>query len=576
MPPPPRDPGDFGATHSAAPQGDDDLTAYLDGELDGAAARAVEAKLANDLDARRQAEGLKKAFDLLDYLPVPEPSADFATRTMTRLQPAVVAPGTPAPSSPVSPVPVTTSGSAATTAFGTADFATRPTLKWALWAVAGVVAFGVGYAGHRLAPSSADRTAKEPEDLAKDSRVLAHLPLYLGVDDLDFVKALVASDLFEPEMVAPPSAKPEGSDAGSIPSDKLIDLFRSYPVARRQQLRKLDQDLHELPAADQDRLRPILENYALWLDRLPDGDRRDILAAPTPVARLDAVTQLYQKRWRESLPVPIRDKLAIVAGVEERFDLLNAWKVADKARRDEWHVARRQWPTLFGSEGRAPWPFAEPGMADQVDQYVKTAFKVDLAVAISPKNDMPLAARLTRPEFNALKSARDSATKDKNWFVYGVAVYRLAQLHPYLPEPQPGKPLVVSVVTLPADLPPRLLRQIPKGGDGATRGKWPEFALEAARKFQLEKVPVPESFGPCRPADFTEPVRNFLTTVLVPRLTDAEREALKKLEGKWPEYPQQVLKLAALPKYDFAVPTVTLPGAPSLWAKYYGVTPPKE
>ncbi len=559
-----------------APLGDDDLTAYLDGELDGDAARAVEAKLANNLDARRQAEGLKKAFDLLDYLPKPEPSADFATRTITRLQPAVVAPAARAASPAALPVPVTASGSAATTAFGPADRARRPLLEFALWAVAGVVALGVGYAGHRILPASADRAAKEPEDLAKDSRVLAHLPLYLGVDDLDFAKALDATDLFEPEMVAPPSARPDGADAGPIPSDKLIELFRSYPVARRQQLRKLDEDWHDLPAADQDRLRPVLENYALWLDRLTDGDRRDILSAPTAVARLDAVTQLYQKRWRESLPVPIRDKLASVAGVEERFDLLNAWKVADKARRDEWHVARRQWPTLFGSEGQAPWPFAEPGAADQVDQYVKSAFKVDLAVAISPKNDLPLAARLTRPEFNALKSARDSATKDKNWFVYGVAVYRLAQQHPYLPEPQPGKPLVVSTVTLPADLPTRFSRLISKGGDGAKRGKWPEFALEVASKCVTEKVSVPESFGPCRPADFTEPVKTFLTTVLLPRLTVAEREALKQLEGKWPDYPQYVLKLASLPKYDFAVPTVTLPGTPSLWAKYYGVAPPKQ
>ena len=574
MPPPPRAPGDFGATHSGAPQADDDLTAYLDGELDGAAARAVEAKLANDSDARRQAEGLKKAFDLLDYLPIPQPSADFATRTLTRLQPAVVGPVTPAPSSPVSPLPVTTSGSAATTVFEPGAPVRRPAgLAVALWAVAGIVALGVGYLGHRLSPASPDRAAKEAEDLAKDSRVLAHLPLYLGVDDLEFLKSLDASDLFELEMAVPPAANSEGVDAGSMPSDKLIELFRSYPVARRQQLRKLDQDLHELPAADQNRLRPILENYALWLDRLPDADRRDIVAAPTPAARLEAVAQLHQKHWREGLPVPIREKLASTAGVEERLELLRDWKTRDRARRDEWHVARRQWPTLFGPERPAPWPFAEPGVAGQVDQYVKDAFKVDLAVALSPKNDMPLAARLTRPEFTYLKSAHDSATKDKNWFVYGVAVYRLAQLHPYLPEPQPGKSLVVSGATLPAELPPRMLR---KGADGPARGKWPEFALDTARKCAAERVPVPESFGPCRPADFTDPVREFVTKVLVPRLTDAERDGLKKLEGKWPEYPQQVLKLASLPKYDFAVPTVTLPGTPSLWAKYYGVAPPKD
>ena len=99
---------------------------------------------------------------------------------------------------------------------------------------------------------------------------------------------------------------------------------------------------------------------------------------------------------------------------------------------------------------------------------------------------------------------------------------------------------------------------------------------DAARKCAAERVPVPESFGPCRPADFTEPVRDLVTKVLTPRLTEAERDGLRKLEGKWPEYPQQVLALARLPKYDFAVPTVTPPGAPSLWAKYYGSAPAKE
>ena len=566
MPAPPRDPGE--------PPGDDDLTAYLDGELDGEAARAVEARLANDLTARRQAEGLKKAFDLLDYLPKSEPSADFATRTITRLQPAVAAPSTP-----IAPAASTPSASVVTPVLTPEPVGRGSAGGVVAWLSAGLLALGLGYFGHRLMTASVEGSANPPEDQAKDYRVLAHLPLYVGVDDLDFVRALDGTELFAPEMVAQsPTGTTDGADAGTTPSDKLAELFRGYPVGRRQQLRKLDQDLDDLPVADQGRLRPVLENYALWLDRLADGERHDILAAATPSSRLEAVTQLHQKHWRESLPLPLRDKLASVVGVEERLELLKVWRAGEKARRDDWHVARRQWPTLFGRDRQAPWPFSEPGLAKQIDDHVKAVFKVDPGAPIPKANgkaEMPAGARLTPAELAYLKSAHDSATKDGNWFVYGVAVHRLTQQHPYLPEPQAGKPLVLSGVNLPAELPARFKLQ-PKSFDATTRGKWPEFALEVHRKCVAERIPVPESLGPCRPADFRDEVRDFVTKVLVPRLTDAERDALKKLEGKWPEYPQQVIAFAKLPKYDFAVPTVTPPGAPSLWAKYYGFVSAKE
>src|SRR5437879_1458350 len=68
------------------------LIAYLDGELDSAAARQVEARLAKDPAARARAAELKKSFDMLDYLPRPEPSPNFTTRTLDKL-PAVKPPG---------------------------------------------------------------------------------------------------------------------------------------------------------------------------------------------------------------------------------------------------------------------------------------------------------------------------------------------------------------------------------------------------------------------------------------------------------------------------------------------------
>ena len=68
-----------------------DLIAYLDGELTGDARRRLETRLSADPTLRMEADSLKQAWAMLDYLPRPGPSADFATRTLDRVS-AVAAP----------------------------------------------------------------------------------------------------------------------------------------------------------------------------------------------------------------------------------------------------------------------------------------------------------------------------------------------------------------------------------------------------------------------------------------------------------------------------------------------------
>ena len=64
-----------------------DLVAFLDGELNGEAAHALEAKLSLDPAARAEAESLKRTWGLLDYLPKPEPSPNFTHRTLEKMAP---------------------------------------------------------------------------------------------------------------------------------------------------------------------------------------------------------------------------------------------------------------------------------------------------------------------------------------------------------------------------------------------------------------------------------------------------------------------------------------------------------
>src|SRR5262249_16076458 len=65
----------------------EDLVAYLDGELEGAARDKIEAKLSIDPAARSEAESLQRTWELLDYLPRPEPSASFPHRPLERIEP---------------------------------------------------------------------------------------------------------------------------------------------------------------------------------------------------------------------------------------------------------------------------------------------------------------------------------------------------------------------------------------------------------------------------------------------------------------------------------------------------------
>src|SRR5437868_14946863 len=64
-----------------------DLVAYLDGELDADASQALETRLARDPVARAELEQLRRTWELLDYLPQPEPSAAFTHRTLERVGP---------------------------------------------------------------------------------------------------------------------------------------------------------------------------------------------------------------------------------------------------------------------------------------------------------------------------------------------------------------------------------------------------------------------------------------------------------------------------------------------------------
>lgn len=151
-----------------------DLVAYLDGELKGSRARALEARLQNDPRMRAEAETLRHTWDLLDFLPRPRASAAFASVTVERLTRT-----RPAPS-------------------------TRRRLRpWALgvgWVAAVLLTAAAGFGGARWI--SGDRAAPPPPDAeplpAADRRILDNLRPYETVGDVGFLRLL--ADGSDPDL----------------------------------------------------------------------------------------------------------------------------------------------------------------------------------------------------------------------------------------------------------------------------------------------------------------------------------------------------------------------------------------
>jgi anti-sigma-K factor RskA len=150
-----------------------ELVAYLDGELTGEAARAMEARIALEPAVRAEADALKRTWDLLDFLPRPEPSPSFTARTLSRLGPL--------------------SRSSATAGLR------RPLWRRLAfgggWAAAVVAAALGGYFGyHRLVP-------REPgeEELVRDLRLIENKRQYELIEDVELFKGLEQPDLFGEE-----------------------------------------------------------------------------------------------------------------------------------------------------------------------------------------------------------------------------------------------------------------------------------------------------------------------------------------------------------------------------------------
>jgi len=539
-----------------------EIVAYLDGELDAAAARRVEARLASDPALRARAEALKRSYDLLDFLPKPEPSPAFAGRTLDRIPAVKSSPAAAPVSVPVSVLVSPPSGT------GTLVLTPVPPPRSGAWALALMLLIGVSLGGGYLGTAAA-RTylfpapPLPPEATADtlplaDYRVVERLALYAAADDLDFVEKLAEPDRFGDDVGAPSAAPVEPDKPDGKELDALVKVFRDLPAERQDKLRHLDQQLHALPDARRDKLLRVLEVYAAWLQRLSDADRKKILAIPAADDRLEAIDDTRGTLWVAGLPAAQRQKLKALPP-DDRGALILKWKGEEDASRTHWNTARLHHEFL--RSGRPPWPFTDEAMKKQVLDFARSAYHPG-----DPKRNRLQPADVTR--FN---EAVERAEKGGEWAWLGKAVFDFSRNTKYetFPEAGPGGKMVTDITDLPARFGDVKGMRIVTRADVA--GRWPDFALEVNKG--LAKVKFGGKLGdvhlgPAKPGEFKPEVEQFLT-VLQKKAGQTEWATLAEKEGKWPEYPQELLRLARA--HDLSVPGAMPPGPPSQWEKTYSL-----
>jgi anti-sigma factor RsiW len=152
------------------------LIAYLDGELAQTDAQSVEKRLHTDPRFRAEADAMRRTWNLLDFLPQPEPSANFTNRTVDRL-------------SALKPAPA-----------GSKD-RWRTWLPPVAWVAGLLLAVLVGYAASgrlvpQVNPSSADLPPDAEQRLIRDLRVIEQLGVFQNVDDIHLLNELDRPELF--------------------------------------------------------------------------------------------------------------------------------------------------------------------------------------------------------------------------------------------------------------------------------------------------------------------------------------------------------------------------------------------
>ena len=267
-----------------SPSLDEQLVAYLDGELDAETSRRIEAQLASDADVRRRLQSLERTWEMLDDLdaaPIGEPF------TRTTLEMVAVAAGEDLEQNRIE-----------------APRRRRRRRLQMLGALAAAAA--VGFLGIWLFTPDSNRR------LLENLPVLEQFEEYRQTGNIGFLRQLRDEKLFLPKSPSPSgvvAAKPDDTAARRLriermkPDEKaelarIEDRFANLTPEEKQELWKLHDDLQN--DSDREQLRAIMRRYCEWLKTLSSSSWESLAKMPSSERLRGVKERLKLQQSREA------------------------------------------------------------------------------------------------------------------------------------------------------------------------------------------------------------------------------------------------------------------------------------
>jgi hypothetical protein len=328
-------------------------------------------------------------------------------------------------------------------------------------------------------------------------------------------------------------------------------VFNSLSPLRQKQIRELDAQIHESDEATQKQYRKVMENYLVWLDRLPESERKK-LSVMTAEDKLILIKQIRQREWIDSLPKAYRDRFqAAKDNLEERRKLIEQWKEEQILMEDDWEVTQRHW-------------------GDQPQLGPMKLFELPEVKELLPAYLANLNKILSSQDQKKLEKAKE-LLEGRFFLEAGRMIYQLSEQNILLPGPETGPKNwdslpegVKNVITRGPNKPiPNDLRFF----TSRLPNRWPDYAIAVSRYAHGHGMKFPAELGPSKLSEMPAGVREFVEKKLIPELQKSDRgkrdlRQLQDSERRWPEYPMKILELAR--NQGMTIPGWTLP-AWDLW-----------
>jgi len=319
---------------------------------------------------------------------------------------------------------------------------------------------------------------------------------------------------------------------------RSLAAFNRLPAENQDRLRKLNRDLGEESPGMKGRLTRVMDRYQIWLDRLPDEDRKHVESAPDRKTRLQRIRDLRMRDFVKQLPKAEQELVKNTREVDRPAVIQKLWQ-EDWEQRADWLVLER-----FGDAGtgKVPMPANEEMLPGEAKRYLEKVLR-------------PL---LSKEEEKRLKEA------EGKWPRYVRVLVELGDEHPYSVLGPIG-PLHVEDLKKKskAIFKEKELRERLKEHEG----KWPEFGAAIRDMGKMLPRELLSGYTPQHLRSFPPNVQQFVEKRLLPALTEEERQLLTRSEGHWPHYPRAIVELAR--KHNLMIPSEnTLPPGPIDWDKY--------